>query len=268
MAVFNATDRKSIMDYIVSFTEQNEHIIALVAVGSGSFGYIDELSDLDMVVAIDSDENMETVMEYIASQLNKRLNLIYFKQMPQRRLQVYIIDNYLEIDIGYGAYTSAAATRKNWKVLFDKTGTIDGIMRDSWENYEKTAKTDEHNQKLVECSDSVWHNLMHSAVAIKRGRYWRAVAELELARNLYIGLLGCRYSLETGRSRDVDKLPEAELAVLQKTLVTSFSPDALWGSLAALTDAVYTELEHYGERACITVNRRQVNEYIDACRDM
>jgi len=268
MSVFNTTDRKNIMDYIVSFTEQNEHILALIVVGSGSFGYIDELSDLDMVVAIDNDENMETVMEYVTSQLNKRLNFIYFKQIPQRRLQVYLSDNYLEIDIGYGAYTSAAATRKNWKVLFDKTGTIDEIMHSSWGKYESDPKTDEYNKKLTECSDVVWHNLMHSAIAIKRRQYWRAVAELELARNLFIGLLGWRYLLDTSRGRDVDKLPEAELTILKKTLVSSFTQDALWLNLAALTDAVYTELERCGERACIKVNRQQVNEYINECRDL
>jgi predicted nucleotidyltransferase len=268
MAIFNVTDRKNIMDYIVSFTEQNEHIKALIAVGSGSFGYIDELSDLDMVVAIDKDENMETVMDFVASQLNKRLNFIYFKQMPQRRLQVYISDNYLEIDIGYGAYTSAAATRKNWKVLFDKTGTIDETMRSSWEKHEKKSNTDEHNKKLIECSDVVWHFIMHASVAIKRKQYWRAAAELEHARNLYIELLGCRYSLDTKRGRDVDKLPEAELIILKKTLVSSFSQDDLWLNLITLNDAVYTELKRYGERACITVNRQQVNEYINACRNL
>lgn len=268
MAVFNTTDRKNIMDYIVSVTEQNEHILALIAVGSGSFGYIDELSDLDMVVALDSNENMETVMEYVASQLNKRLNFIYVKQVTQRRLQVYLNDNFLEIDIGYGAYASAAATKKNWKVLFDKIGTMDENMSISWEKYERTPKTDEHRKKLTECSDVVWHNLMHSAVAIKRKQYWRAVAELDLARNLFIGLLGCRYSLDTSRGRDVDKLPEAELAVLKNTLVSNFTQDALWFNLTELTDAIYTELERYGERACITINRQQVNEYINACRGL
>ena len=67
MALFTPADRKSIMDYIVSFTEQNEHIVALVAVGSGSFGYTDELSDLDFVVAIDSGENLDIVKD---SQMN------------------------------------------------------------------------------------------------------------------------------------------------------------------------------------------------------
>ena len=268
MPLFSVADRKNVMDYIISFTEQNEHIVALVAVGSGSYGFNDELSDLDMVVAIDSDENMATVMEYVHSKLNERLNFIYFKQVPQRRLQVYLADNYLEIDIGYGAYTSAAAFRKDWKVLFDKSGTVDRAMRVSWEKYGTAPKKDELDKKLAECSDSVWHNLMHAAVAIKRRQYWRAVAELDLARNMLIGLLGCRYSLDTGRGRDVDKFPEAELDTLQKTLVTSLTQDALWSSLAALTDAVYTELERYGRRAQIKVDRRHVNEYINACREL
>jgi len=264
MAIFNIADRKNIMDYIISFAEQSEHIMALVAVGSGSFGYIDELSDLDMVVAIDCDENMETVMEYVAARLNQRLDFIYFKQMPQRRLQVYIGDNFLEIDIGYSVYASAAATQKNWKVLFDKTGTMDEILQKSWEKYESEQKAD--NRRLVECSDMAWHYFMHAAVAIKRGHYWRAIAELEIARNLYIGLLGLRYSLITKRGRDVDKLPEIELNILKKTFVSSFAPDALWNNLTALVDAVYTELERYGEQACVTVNRQQINDYINAVR--
>ena len=268
MAIFSTADRKNMMDYIIAFTERNEHIMALIAVGSGAFGYNDELSDLDMVVAIDSDENMEAVMAYVAAQLNKRLNFIYFKQMPQRKLQVYLGENFLEIDIGYGAYAGAAATRKHWKVLFDKTGTIDEAMRVSWEAHEKRPKTDEQDKKLAECADTAWHHLMHAAVAAKRGRYWRAVAELDLARNFFIGLLGCRYSLDTGRGRDVDKLPEAELNILNNTLVAALTQDALWRSLSALADAIYTELERYGERACITVNRRQVNEYINACRGL
>jgi len=125
-------------------------------------------------------------MEYVRSQLSKHLNFIYFSQIPQKRLQVYLTDNYLEIDIGYGAYTGAAAIRKHWKVLFDKSGTVDKAMRASWEKKEAASKTNELNKKLAECSDSVWHNLMLAAVAIKRRQYWRAYTELDLARKWLI----------------------------------------------------------------------------------
>jgi|GEM_PF-410568 len=268
MSLFSVEERKRIMDYIISFTKSYEHIVALVAVGSGSYGFYDELSDLDFVIAIDSNENMEMVMEYVKSQLDKCLNYIYFKQSPQKRLQVYLSDNYHEIDIGYGAYTSAAATKKHWKVLFDKSETVEKAMRASWEGkIANENETNELSQRLAECSDSVWHNLMLAAVAIKRGQYWRAYTELEFVRKWLIELLCYRYSLDSDRNREVDKLPEAELSVLNKTLVSSLNKDALWRSLDALVDAVYTELESYGERACIIVNRQQVNEYINACRN-
>ncbi|HOB19769.1 MAG TPA: hypothetical protein PK830_05775 [Candidatus Atribacteria bacterium] len=266
MPLFSAADRKNVLDHIVSFTEPNEHIITLVAVGSGSYGFYDELSDLDFVIALDSDDSMETVMEYVRSQLGKRLNFIYYKQIPQKRLQVFLTDNYLEIDIGYGAYTGAAAFRKHWKVLFDKSGTVDKAMRSSWEQTEADFKANGHSRKLAECADSVWHNLMLAAVAIKRRQYWRAYAELELARNRLIELVCCRYSLDADRNREVDKLPETELAILNATLVSSLTQEALWRHLDVLTDAIYTELERYSEQSCITVSRRQVNEYINACR--
>lgn len=265
MAVFTEADRKSVLEYIISFAKQNEHIIALVAVGSGAVGYVDQFSDIDLVVALDKDENMDAVMGYVTAQLRKRLRFIYFKQMPQSRLQVFLSDNYLEIDIGYGAYTRAAAHRERWKVLFDKSGTVDAAMRDYWNKNKLDPKTDEHDRKLRVCANAVWSHLMHAAVAIKRMQFWRAFAELECARNLYIPLLGCQYSLDMERGRDLDKLPEIELNVLKKTLVTSFLQEDLWRNLTVLTNAVYTELERHGERAGVRVNRYQVNEFINAC---
>ena len=266
MALFGVGERKSVLDEIVAFAERNEHVLALVAVGSGAFDYVDELSDLDVLVVIDRNENMESVMDDVAVQMNRQQDFVYFKQMLQRGLQVYVSDNYLEVDIGYVAQSGVSATRKHWRVLFDKTGRIDEAMRDSWAQRETAEGREAHDQKLFECSDVVWHNLMHAAVAIKRGQAWRAIAELDRARDLFVGLLGCRYSLEVKRGREVDRLPEAELAALEKTMVSGPGRERLWQALEALTDAVYTELERHGERACITVTRRQVNEYIEACK--
>lgn len=267
MALFTPADRKSIMDYIVSFTEQNEHIIALVAVGSGSFGYNDELSDLDFVVAIDSGENLDIVRNSVANELSKKASIIYFKQDSNIPLQVYLCDNFLEIDIGYGVYTDAAATRAHWKVLFDKTGTVHEAMQRSKNRRICKTSWEKAKKELSECSDRVWSNLMHGAVAIKRRQYFRAIAELDIARNFLVKLLGLRYSLDTERGRDVDKLPEFELHTLKKTLVRDFSQEALWSNLTCLTNAIYAELERSEEQTCIKINRQQVNEYINACRN-
>lgn len=200
--------------------------------------------------------------------LLERHSPIYFKQVPQRGLQVFVSSEFLEVDIGYGAYAYAAAFKKDWKVLFDKSGTVDEKMRLSWQKHESASNDDEYGKLRAECADTVWHNLMHAATAIKRGQLLRAMSELELSRGIYIGLLGCRCARDIKRGRDLDKLPQKEKDELKRTLVFALSPDALWEILFALADAIYTELERGGEQAHISVNRAQVTEYISACRSL
>lgn len=267
MPIFSPAQRQTFVDELIALTKQNEHIMALIAVGSGAYGYIDELSDIDMVIAVDKNENLETVMDAVAAQIKAKLTLIDFSQNTKRRLQVYMDERFLEIDIGYGAYTDAAAYKKDWKVLFDKTNTVEQKMRLSWDAQAAAQTPDAYQALLTDCAERIWHNLMHAAVAIKRGLLWRAYSELELARNTYIGLLGSKHSLDTVRGRELDKLPVNELAILDKTLVPALTQDALWNSLNAITDAVYDELEH-GEQIHIFITRAQVQAYIRACREL
>jgi predicted nucleotidyltransferase len=265
MAMFTADKRAEIMEYIKAFAEKNEHIISLIAVGSGAVGYTDRLSDLDMVIAIDSNENLTLVMDEVAQKLKEKVRFIYFKQVPQIRMQVYMSEDYLEIDIGYGVYTSAAAFKKHWKVLFDKSGTVDNAMRRSWEAISAAPKGDELGKKLFELSDTAWHHLMHSAVAISREQYWRAESELEFVRNQLFAVWGCRYSLDVARGRDADSIPKEKLDSLKGTLPSELSGEALKGCLYALTGAVYSELESCGTAFESSVTRDNVAEYISAC---
>lgn len=58
----------------------------------------------------------------------------------------------------------------------------------------------------------------------------------------------------------MDKLPEAELAILEKNACFKFNASTLWRNLDALTDAVYTELERYDERARIIYSKPQAGK--------
>jgi len=266
MSVFSPLDREGVRDYIISLCHACEHIVALVAVGSGAYGYTDELSDLDFVIALDHDDNMETVMYYVSDKLKEQYQFLYFKQAPERRLQVYLCDNYLEIDIGYGAYTRAAAFRPHWKVLFDKSGTVHDAMQRSWERIQNTPNTASYERALAECANTAWYYMMEAATAIKRGRHFHAAAVMELARKLYIDVLGCRYGVDTNKGKDLDSLPTSVLDDLQHTLVFCLESDALWQSLLSLVDVVYTELEQ--SAACVCLNRSQLLEYIQICREV
>ena len=109
---------------------------------------------------------------------------------------------------------------------------------------------------------SVWIRLMHAAVAIHRGNYFRAVGELEYVRKQYIDLLGDRYRLESSLNREIDRLPETEKAAIRSTFVTCESTSELWERLINLTVLIYNELEGYD----VPVTREKMFEYYKGLR--
>ena len=63
--IFSVQDRENAFEYVLSAARKSDRIIALVQVGSGATGYHDEWSDLDFVIALDSDESMPEVMDFM-----------------------------------------------------------------------------------------------------------------------------------------------------------------------------------------------------------
>ena len=126
--VFSVQDRQTVFDYILSVAAECGRIVSLVQVGSGANGYHDERSDLDFVIALDSDESMPEVMEYMHRKISLKYELAFCKQDESRHLQIFILSDLLEIDIGYGGYEHAAAWKPAFKVLFDHSGTVEEKM--------------------------------------------------------------------------------------------------------------------------------------------
>ena len=265
-SLFTTADRESIKEYIIALARESGDILSAVLVGSGTAGFTDALSDLDFYMVVNREENIGRAMVFLSAGIKKQLPILYFDQIPQRSLQVYLTGSYLEIDIGYASADSVSATRQNWKVLFDKAGSVDFDMKKSWVKNEEKQRNESHRmamkEKYAAYADDTWHYLFHAAVAAKRGRCWRCAGEMEIARGRLIELKGLKHSLVTKRCKGVDDFPEDELAVLRNTFPTAFSKDALFASLDCLVDAVYDELEAVCEKELIPVNRRQVKEYI------
>ena len=255
--IFTAEDRQSVFDCIFSFTQKCEKIVSLVQVGSGAAGYHDERSDLDFVIALDEDGSMAEVMDYVHRQLAEKYELLYFAQAEPRRLQVYLLSNLLEIDIGYGGYQGAAAIKPAFKVLFDRSGVVEEKMIASRQWMDESIFSGKQKKDLETASDTVWAHLMHASCAIRRGQFFRAVGELEFVRNQYIALLCDRYRLESSLNREADKLPEAEKAALRSTLVGGERPEELWASLLNLTRLVYREMDG----ASVPVREEMLYEY-------
>ena len=241
--IFNVQDRQAVFEYVLSVAEECGRIVSLVQVGSGANGYHDERSDLDFVIALDSDESMPEVMEYMHRKISAKYQLAFFTQDESRHLQNYILSDLLEIDIGYGGYEHAAAWKPAFKVLFDHSGTVEEKMVQSRAWMDDRIYSDKQKKDMEQAHNVVWLFLMHAAVAIHRGNCFRAIGEMEAARALYIDLLGDRFRLESRRNREIDNLPEAEKAAIRSTYAVGESPAELWAALLNLTALVYKELE-------------------------
>lgn len=260
--IFNTKDRQDAFDYILSVAKECSKIVSLIQVGSGAVGYYDERSDLDYIVALDSDESMPEVMEYMRQKISEKYELAFFTQAKAKPLQVFLLANLLEIDIGYGGYEHAAALKPAFKVIYDNTGVVEEKMIRSREWMDDSIFGDKQKKDTENACNSVWARLMHAAVAIHRGNYFRAVGELEYVRNLYVDLLGDRYRLETALNRETDKLPEKEKTEILSTFVTGLNPSELWNSLIKLTDLIYKELEGCN----IPVTYEMLNAYYEDLR--
>ena len=244
--IFSIQDRTAAFDYVLSVTRPCRRIISLVQVGSGAQGYHDEWSDLDFVVALDSDDAMAEVMAYMHHKISGEYRLLFFNQDESRHLQCYLLSNLLEIDIGYGAYEHAAAWKPAFRVLYDRSGVVEEKMVRSRAWMDDRIYGEKQRKDFDAACRSVWIRLMHAAVAIHRGQYLRAVGEMESVRRQYIDLLGDRYRLESSLNREIDRLPETEKAAIRSTFVMGESPSELWRGLENLTALVYKELESYG----------------------
>ena len=241
--IFNIQDRQKVFDYILSITKENPKIVALVQVGSGAYGYHDEKSDLDFVIALDADSSMLEVMDYMNERIASQYEIRYSKKQETSHLLVIVLSNLLEIDMGFGCYEHAAARKAEYKVLFDNTGVVEEKMIQSRIWMDESIYGNKQKKDIDSACSSIWARMMHAAVAIYRNNYLRAIGELEVIRRGYIDLLGDRYRLESEYYHDMDKLPEDVKEDIKSTLVHGEETRDLWTSLLNLTSLVYKELE-------------------------
>ncbi|MCQ2518608.1 MAG: hypothetical protein MJ119_07595 [Lachnospiraceae bacterium] len=241
--IFEAKDRQEVFDFILSISKENTGIVSLVQVGSGAYGYHDEKSDLDFVIALDTDSSMSEVMDYMRDKISSQYEIQYCKKAEASHLLVIVLSNLLEIDMGFGGYEYAAARKPEYKVIYDNTGVVEDKMNKSREWMDDSIYGNKQQKDIEAACDSVWARMMHAAVAIYRNNFLRAIGELDYIRRVYVDLLGDRYRLESGCNHDMDKLPDEAKNDIRSTLVYSEDTKDLWMSLSNLTTLVYKELE-------------------------
>lgn len=196
------------MRSIVAALKEDGRIAGVVLVGSGAVGFQDEFSDIDLSVVVRRRDNIEVVFREWGERLRRMLPVVgHFetRYAADSLLWGFLLQNYLEIDMGFLCLDNLTARSDRWKVIFDRMGRIDSILQKSWEN---RSAVDVKGAYLANFN-GVWHYITHVAILAERGQFLRAVHYLEELRNDTVEIAGLRLGLRADNFRDVDRFPAA-----------------------------------------------------------
>lgn len=266
MRLFTEQQREDIQKEIIEYLSSQQEVTTVIIVGSGAYGFRDQYSDLDFSVALSNNTSSLDIMDRIRDFLSSKYNILEEVCILKRSLQILVLDNYLEIDIGYVQHDSMSAIREHWNVAYDKVGDAEKIMENTWkrhkENYGKTTEVD-LSRIYLKYSQTLFTYVFHAVVAVRRDLKWRTIGEINILRDIAVELLGYHYSLETKRFREVDQLPTEILEKMENTLVYE-SKSEMKSTIVDIVNIIFDELDYYyNGTEQYGIKRRDMMEYIE-----
>ena len=262
---YSPATRETILNCLLTALRSDTRIVGLLVVGSGSEGFEDAHSDIDLCVVTTSANDVKPVFQEWGVKIHEMLPVFHSLESVRASnvyLWVYLLENFLEIDLCFLCLDDLKATRNRWKTVFDHSGRIESIMQSSWANRPKPDLEEAYRYRL----SPIWHCIKHATIAVQRQQPWRAIFELEQIRNRTIELRGLREELETKRFRHVDQMSEDFLIGLEQTLVLSLKDIDIMNALKAATMCFFQEARHFDEMLDLKLAERfeiKMKVYLD-----
>lgn len=224
---FSADDRDNILQWIVAETQKDTSFAGCVLVGSGAVGFTDEYSDIDLVVVVRDSCPFEQVSDSWKQHVLDHLPVLAHTsglRADRIVLHNFYLKNYLEINNGILPLELLVATRSRYRVMWDGTGQMQAILDATWNDRKNTSPLAEYfsNKKA-----GIWHYINHAFVALRRGRKWQALSDIEEIRQQVIYLRAYREGLEPKRNRDVDRMSDEFKQHLSSLLIGSLTVEEL-----------------------------------------
>jgi predicted nucleotidyltransferase len=237
---FTPEQRQATLDRLLAAFETDDRIAGVIVVGSGSVGFGDAYSDIDLDVVMHAADDVAPVVADWTARIGEMFDVwgrFGVDYAPDSFLRGYLLENYLELDIGFVHLGNLAAGKWRWRVAFDRSGQIEDIQQRTWAAHQGPDVRAEYDKAV----GSIWHYVLHVAVAARRGTIWRALHDLDTVRQMAIAMAGLRHELNVKRARYADELPAEFRAALERSLPGSATPEAVMGALRAATECFFSE---------------------------
>ena len=213
MPLFTPADRDETAERLVELLRADDEIAEVALLGSLVTGDADALSDLDIASRVAPGASVDQVANRWTEQMYELFPVVHHfaVEFGHDRVRGFLLANLLEIDLGF------APKLRNDDVPIPKPRV-------------------EHHAGIG------WHDVVHGATALARGRGWRANHYLERLRERTLTMAAERRSLPTSEFKGMDELPPDDVEALGATFVRSLEPNELRRALNAATNAFVAEL--------------------------
>ena len=253
--MYSEKERVEVFNYLVDKFIKRKEVLAIIQVGSGATGYRDKYSDLDFAIVID-ETDINEVFKKTQTDVGEKYNIFFFDNMEERKLQLFLLDNYLELDIGYYTLESLYARRENYKVIYDKTNKVDEIMKQSWLELKEKNKgtTDEVDMKslIAFIDNELWYNVLHSVIAFNRKNKYRCYYELEQIKWYAMDLIAKKNNKESKRYRSIIELDKYELNKIDSLFLYPNNYDELSNYLNKALTIIFEEFNYWKNKENIS----------------
>lgn len=252
---FSPATRDATLNRLLDALQSDKRITGTLVVGSGAVGFEDVYSDIDLCAVTTLAKDVKPAFQEWGAKICEMLPIFHHLESVRAAnvyLWVFLLENFLEIDLCFLCLDALRATRKRWKTVFDRSGRIESIMQSSWENRPEPNLEAGYRSRL----NSSWHYIIHAVIALQRKQPWRALYEIEQIRNQAIELRGLRMELETKRFRHVDGMSEDFLTGVEQTLVPSLSKVDMMNALKTAIACFFREARHFDKMLNLTLAER------------
>ncbi len=263
--LYTPEKRQQILDTLLDALKGDGRIAGVLVVGSGAVGFKDNYSDIDLSVVIASEEDIEPVFRDWDGKIQALFPVVTrFETQygPHSFLYGFLLDNFLELDVGFLCLNNLVAKRPSWQVAFDRSGQIRSIMEANPADNPRPEKTERQRRYL----NTIWHYIMHSAICVRREQNWRAVYYLNMVRQQTIELAGLHLGLETKNFRQVDQMPADFLLSLQQTLPSDLSRGEIMRALQTASQCFFNEAaawENQSDNALTNRLQDKMHHYLE-----
>jgi predicted nucleotidyltransferase len=230
--VYTPEEREAAVGRVVDLLREDDRVEGAVLVGS-MLGEPDRWSDVDLCAVVEGE------VAASAGDLRRRI----YDAMPivhhfetafgETLVCGYLLESLLEIDVAFDSVSSFSL----WgpaRLLYDRNGRVATAM-------ERPAATGPSGPDWVGEAGFAWHDVLHAAAAVRRGKLWQALWYTERVRNRTLRLAQERRGYYADFFDYADELPDEERA-LEAAIVRSLEPDELLRALEAATQGLIAEL--------------------------